>query len=291
MRLFGKSKVIHRRGDSRKVPAPVRRSGQSIEDLQSSKEQQEYEEWRSHQESLVLELPWFGERIMPIGAAGRRRKGEPLSKDDEARVILSWLAGGSSGRIASRVGVSRRTVYNVIRRWVYHPEPEQLLVPWFEADLFACMFSPRFRTVENSGYQDAICLICHQVVGHYYWPMNAGDRVGKVFRPEPDRHMPWGNRLWTARDIQTHLVLHFWLDEVPENNLVFWGQTAWDCLPETVSERADIGAAGRHLLTSPMGVGVGSEEEWRRWRLVVLTRKSGSKPPPPPAPKRGGEDS
>ena len=103
MKLFGKSKVIHRRGDSRKLPAPVRRSGQSIEDLQS-KEQQEYEEWRSHQESLVLELPWFGERIMPIGAAGRRRKGEPLSRDDEARVLLSWLVGDSSSAASHLAG-------------------------------------------------------------------------------------------------------------------------------------------------------------------------------------------
>lgn len=82
------------------------------------------EEWYRRVGELVDSLPWFGHEVPPPSARSRRRgRGEPLSPEDHRRVLLSWLAGGSAALVARRVNVSRRIVYNVIRRFVNSSDP------------------------------------------------------------------------------------------------------------------------------------------------------------------------
>ena len=232
-------------------------------------EQRQYEEWLHQQRDLIDDLPWFGERVLPQSCTGKRGKGESLTRDDAERVMLSWLTGGSSRRIASRIGVGKRTVYNVLRRLVYRPDPDTLLSRWFEAGLYACMFSPRFPTIQDSGYQDVICLICHRNVGHYYWLMNPRGRVGETFRPEPSRHLRGLDKPLTARSIQCHLLLHFWLGDDPIPWGSFWRTRAWDSLPAKVAKEAEyLGPVRRYeALGCRCGIrrGMASLEDSRAW--------------------------
>ncbi len=155
LRLFRRSKANTVKGQ----PAY---QGKSPFLVARQQEEDRYLEWFGHQQDLIGRLPWFGERISPVRARGSREKGQALTVEDEERVLLSWLAGGSRSQMAVRAGVSRRTVYNLVHRVIYETEPQAALFKWYEAGLYACMSVPRFELVSRSGNPDLVCLICHQ---------------------------------------------------------------------------------------------------------------------------------
>ena len=236
-------------------------------------------EWAQRREQLIDDLPWFGQSIPPPGSRYPRGPGRHWAPEDEERVLLSWLTGGSARRVATRAGVGRRTAYNVLRRLVYVPDPPRLMVRWFEAGLYTCMFSPRFPTVRQSGFQEMVCLICHTMIGDYERIVDTTEMSGETFAPEPYRHLAGVNRSRTACTIQGHLVLHFWLEDDP----IEFGSRAWDALPQ--GTYSQVGALGgfRHSLTAPRGGGVALAGEWRLWRIAILERRNGSPSPAPPA--------
>ena len=72
-------------------------------------------EWRRILHEAEAAMPWFGQEVSATPRT-RRKPSERLTQDDDARVLLSWLAGGSTSQKASRAGVGLRTVYAVLNR-------------------------------------------------------------------------------------------------------------------------------------------------------------------------------
>ena len=245
------------------------------------------EEWDRHVVELVDSLPWFGQDIPPPAARSRRRRrGEPLPPEDHRRVLLSWLAGDSAALVGRRVNVSRRSVYNVIRRFVYSSDPVALMTDWHNLGLIACLVTPGCVQLNSSIiWQEVICLICHDRVTTYDWEAPRLG-VGTVFRPVPRRHMAWVNAEKSAGFAQGHLILHYWLDEFPIPFGQSWptslGTDAWSSVGRWALQYVEERLGVRETATAPVGSKVMDDpEQWRSWRLRLLeSGRQGSIPPP-----------
>ena len=248
-------------------------------DEQVQQEQREYQNWRKLQRNLIRELPWFGQNFSPAGFQSRRCGRQALTESEEDRLLLSWLAGGTSRVVGSRLGVNRRTVYNVLHRLVYTSDPGKLLLRWHRAGLYTCMYAPRYKTIKETGWQDLICNICHDVFGEYGWLIrDIGDKAGQTFTPKLIGQLapfPW---ILAARAIQAHLIRHFWLDEDPSGCVS--NDTAWSQLPDRVVEEALVLGSYARVYAAIGTAGV-AEERWREWRAAVLQARKGPLPPPP----------
>ncbi len=245
------------------------------------------EEWDRHVVELVDSLPWFGQDIPPPAARSRRRRrGEPLPPEDHRRVLLSWLAGDSAALVGRRVNVSRRSVYNVIRRFVYSSDPVASMTDWHNLGLIACLVTPGCVQLNSSIiWQEVICLICHDRVTTYDWEAPRLG-VGTVFRPVPRRHMAWVNAEKSAGFAQGHLILHYWLDEFPIPFGQSWptslGTDAWSSVGRWALQYVEERLGVRETATAPVGSKVMDDpEQWRSWRLRLLeSGRQGSIPPP-----------
>ena len=150
--------------------------------------------WWETVRSLIDALPWFGQDVPP-SAGSRRRRGDRLLSEDHQRLLLSFLAGGSTGRMARRVGVGRRTIYSTVERLIYTDDPGTLMAYWRALGLIECLVTPLCRDREVHGlWPRVVCLICHDVATTYDWSQ-CPPEVGTVFRPDPRRHISaWYNR-------------------------------------------------------------------------------------------------
>ena len=228
-------------------------------------------------------LPWFGQEV-DLPARGRpRHRGERLEIDDEARVLLSWLAGGSVRQVARRADVGHRTVYNVVRRVVYTGRPMSLMGKWHDLGLIACMVTPRCLKVPNSLWQTVVCLICHQEVASYDWD-EPRYRAGETFRPDAEAQMAPGNARQCASATQGHLVLHFLLEGYPIPFGRAWpsilGTDAWSQIPQRTRDYVEAHRWARSVATRPEGACVVQElEPWRRWRRRLLAGDRHASPP------------
>lgn len=243
-------------------------------------------EWKMRTAQLIDDLPFFGQNVLPVTKTSRRRKrGERLSHEEHKRILLSWLAGGSATQVASRVGVSRRSIYNVIHRYIYSPYPTQMMAHWHDLGLIACIVTPGYPgDTETVISQEVVCLICHERIGRYSWDAD-GLGEGEVFRPDPERQMPPANASQDAQITQGHLIVHFLLEKYPatlrEPFFSFWGTNIWSSLGRWTTEYIDLNAPNQATnIYSPYARrGLLSEQHhWRNWRLLVLE----GKPPTPP---------
>ena len=110
MGIFGRSKTRTNRR-----PRNTQGAGPLIRIQTESREaaEERYSAWIETRESTVSGLTWFGQHLTIPAQREKRYKGERLSEDDEHRVLLSWLAGGSVLRIARReAGARYITSYN-----------------------------------------------------------------------------------------------------------------------------------------------------------------------------------
>ncbi len=245
------------------------------------------EEWDRHVVELVDSLPWFGQDVVPPPARSRRRRrGEPLPPEDHRRVLLSWLAGGSAALVGRRVNVSRRSVYNVIRRFVYSSDPVASMTEWHDLGLIACLATPGCVQLKSSIiWQEVICLICHDKVTTYDWEAPRLE-VGTVFRPIPRRHMAWVNADRSAGFAQGHLILHYWLKEFPiplgQWWPRWWGTDAWSSVGRWASQYVEERLRVRESATAAVGSRVIDDpEQWRSWRIRLLdSGRQGSILPP-----------
>ncbi len=245
------------------------------------------EEWDRHVGELVDCLPWFGQGVPPPPARLiRRHRGEPLHPEDHRRVLLSWLAGGSAALVGRRVNVSRRSVYNVIRRFVYSSDPVASMAAWHDLGLIACLATPGCAQLNSSTvWQEVICLICHARVTTYDWEAPRLE-VGTVFRPAPRRHMAWVNANRSAGFAQGHLILHYWLNEFPIPLGRLWpawvGTDAWSSVGRWASQYVEERLRARESATAAVGSKViDDHEQWRSWRLQLLeSGRQGFIPPP-----------
>ena len=274
---FGRRGRLRRSRGIKRVKPPDEFEGRPVYLIQ--------EEWNRRVVELVDSLPWFGQDILPPPARSRRRRrGEPLPSEDHRRVLLSWLAGGSAALVGRRVNVSRRSVYNVIRRFVYSSDPVASMTDWHDLGLIACLATPGCVRLNSSiNWQEVICLICHDRVTTYDWEAPKLG-VGTAFRPEPRHHMPRINADRSAGFAQGHLILHYWLDDYP----IPYG---WNALSST-DARSSVGRWAsqyveenfrvREAATAAVGSGVIDDpEQWRSWRLRLLeSGRQGSILPP-----------
>ena len=107
-------------------------------------------EWDDLLLVMIDRLPWFGEHV-PAVRPTHRMYGERLTLREDQRLLLSWLAGGSKAQIGRRVGLSRRTVYNRVRRLIYVEEPGSMLADWTRLGLIAVLCTPFCREHAKSG--------------------------------------------------------------------------------------------------------------------------------------------
>ena len=162
-------------------------------------------EWQHILHEVEAAMPWFGQEVSATPLT-QRKTSERLTQDDDARVLLSWLAGGSTSQRASRAGVGRRTVYSVLNRLIYASDPSDLMAYWHDLGLIRCVVTPVCRDVENRGGSWVVCLICHRDIGPYDW-LRPTLAVGESFRPALSLHMPLVDMWRTAGRTQGHLIL------------------------------------------------------------------------------------
>ena len=246
-----------------------RRSKQSVA-LLSEQEIWEAEiEWYDQFADLIEALPWFGQNVPPIPRSQRGRSGR-LTSEDHQRVFLSWLTGGSTSIVASRAGVSRRTIYAVLERLIYVSDPAQAMPYWRDLGLIECLATPWRREVKGSAWQEVICLICHRNVVSYDW-INVRLKAGEVFRPDPKRQiLGYWNLERTPGRTQGHLILHFWLDKDPLRTSPLYDHFemgVWSRVPKRAREYLREYRRVRESVTSPVGARDEQDyERWRRWR-------------------------
>ena len=272
--------LFRRKRTSRRNPTHRRSDGIS----------QSPEEWRGRVMGIVEGLPWFGQKI-DAPARPRRRPGERLNSDDHRRVLLSWLAGGSAEQKARRAGVGRRTAYKVLEEVIYTSDPVRAMPYWWKLGLITCFITPWCQEVERSGFQQVVCLICHNLVVSYdianrYLP------VGRVFKPTPEAHLVTRktsitNTWRTTQRSQGHLILHFWVDEDPMYEGAPFQSRVQSGIWRGVGRRAldyvDEFFYLRESSTRPFGKAIDDDaEEWRKWRLGILeTGRAGLLPSRP----------
>ena len=240
--------------------------------------------WWDRVRSLIDALPWFGQNVPP-SADSRRHRGDRLLSEDHQRLLLSFLAGGSTDQMARRVGVSRRTIYSTIERLIYAADPGTIMPYWRDLGLIQCLVTPWCDDGEVQGlWPRVICLICHDIATSYDWSQ-CPPEVGTTFRPDPKRHITaWYNRVRTPEHTQGHLILHFWVGDDP-----IWGGTlfyepqsegSWEGLGRFARQYVLEKQWVRESAVRPCGEGVDDDPEvWRRWRRQVLERSRGASSP------------
>jgi hypothetical protein len=132
--------------------------------------------FREYLVNLADDLPWFGEE--PFTAAPEPTPPRPVhgSPPYVRRILLAFLAGRPVAVAAGRAGCSPRTMYSVINRVIYEPQPRKLHDLWFYLGLIAIvdydydeerpkpgrrLWGTLERKVEE---HDALmfCLVCHR---------------------------------------------------------------------------------------------------------------------------------
>ena len=101
-------------------------------------------QWWETVRSLIDVLSWFGQEVPP-SVGSTRRRGDRLLSDDHQRLLLSFLAGGSTDQTARRVGVGRRTIYSTVERLIYTDDPVTLMAYWRALGLIECLVTPWCR--------------------------------------------------------------------------------------------------------------------------------------------------
>jgi hypothetical protein len=235
-------------------------------------------EWGAIVWGLIAGLSWFGEEVSPASTK-RRKRNQPLSSNDITRALLSWLAGGSASQVADRAFVSRRTIYNIIWKYVYTRDPIDKTGRWHDIGLIECLVTPWCREIEDPTAQQVVCLICHQEIVSYTW-FNPTLRVGEVFRPQIDGHLPaYINKHKAAEHTQGHLILHFWLEKTPDSTRIsplrrYFGNSvdsAWYHIPRGTGEYIGQNRWVRESMTTPLGPEISdSHERWQQWRRRIL---------------------
>lgn len=236
--------------------------------------------WWETVRSLIDALPWFGQDILP-SAGSVRRRGDRLLSEDHQRLLLSFLAGGSTGRMARRVGVGRRTIYSTVERLIYTDDPGTLMEYWRTLGLIECLVTPWCRDRAVHGlWPRVVCLICHDLATTYDWSQ-CPPEVGTVFRPDPRRHISaWYNQLRTPEHTQGHLVLHFWLRDDPIWFYEPQSEGSWAGLGRFAKQYVLENQWVRERVVRARGEGVDGDPEARhRWRRRVLERPKGASVP------------
>ena len=154
-------------------------------------------EWYNLKSKVALGLRWFGLGI-ETSPRSPRRASEALTIDDHRTVLLSWVAGGSVDQRARRARVSRRTVYSVLERLIYVPDPENLMPYWWDLGLIECFVMPRCRENRGIGFSQVACLICRGGFVDYEW-FDPSPEPGQTSRPDPRLHMAPGNMYYTTQ--------------------------------------------------------------------------------------------
>ncbi len=238
-------------------------------------------EWLDVLQEMIGALPWFGEHVPPARATPRVR-GEPRTSKDDQRLLLSWLAGGTKAQIGRRVGLSRRSVYNQVRRLIYLEEPAAMLAVWTRLGLIAVLCTPYCHEPRILWNQVA-CLVCHRHLGAYS-ATPPRPRVGQVYRAHELPPLLPGNAVQTGERVQAHLVHHFWLEDAPGVPGSLFHTTAWESVPSLVTGGRGVAVPTDDSFIMPLG-GDGSKdmEEWQQWWGEALERT----PRPPPGKPKG----
>lgn len=232
-------------------------------------------------------LPWFGQ-LIERSSAGRRLPSERLTLQDHQLILLSWLAGGPTSKVARRAGVSRRVVYDVIARLIYVSAPRETVAYWHDLGLIVGVVTPWLSTVPGSSWQGVMCLICHQPIVMYNWqPMDL--EPGDVFRTDPMHNIRDGDydRYWG--ELEGHIIFHFWLEDSPLYLGMFtpgrFEYGSWARVDKHALRYVKRHYYVRATETRPRITGMFQDEKtWRKWRRSVLeARRSTSIPQPPPS--------
>lgn len=237
--------------------------------------------------NLKARLPWVGQDVSPIPSI-RRRRNQPLTTDDTQRVLLSWLGGGSASQVAVRASVSRRSVYNVLRKFIYASDSIRMMGYWHDLGLIECLVTPWRRDVDESSGQSVICLICHQTIAPYDWH-DEKLKVGQTFRPDLLEHrFAWYNMHLTASNTQGHLIFHYLLFRSRDRrglNIHFKivnkrQDRVWDNITDETRNFIHVHQSVKDEITAPEGPGVSdSRERWQQWyRRLFENRKVGRIP-------------
>jgi len=182
------------------------------------------ESWWEQVAPYIDQLPFFGQ-VVPSTSKRlpKRRRGQALDRNDYQRVLLSWLAGGSTSQKAQRVGVSPRSVYSCLRELIYAPDPDRLLPYWIELGLVAAMVVPRCLESDHTRWPQVVCLICHRVLCPYAWKPRT-IHTGQLIKADPNRQLRYADLQIAAVESHAHLILHFELGETPLSN--FWCESS-----------------------------------------------------------------
>ncbi len=227
----------------------------------------------------IDQLPYFGQDVVPVPSRRQKRKrGQVLEFDDHQRVLLSWLAGGSAGQKAQRVGVGRRSVYSCLRKIIYAPDPDRSLGYWFKLGLLAVLAVPVCPQANATRWPQVVCLICHCLLCPYPRQRNSALPL-EVIKADPQYHLPYIDLWFAATEVQAHLILHFEVGEEPINKP--FSESNWSQVPYDTQKSIDYWAQSGGFPNAPGGAPTPSDfRDWERWRKGVL---AGEKSPPPQA--------
>jgi hypothetical protein len=211
---------------------------------------------------------WFGEfHIAPSRGIDYelRRKTIPALR----RVLIAYLGGRPMPSVANRVRTSRRTVYKVIHRVIYHSFSD--LDTWSELGLIRIWDLPEveFRVTQLQNYiwfpEDhaaVICLLCHRLIGHIVLE----ERLYNSSLIEGnDRRIQYVSR--ENQRIRGHLIAHFHLDGRP------WPNERWETPLGLVSRNPGKWIANRWIdQVDPLATGTANNHR----RLLTPVIEGGS---------------
>lgn len=241
-------------------------------------------DWHQRVIEIVDGLPWFGQGVGPARSGVRRPKGERITTEDQRRVLVSWLGGGSAAQVARRAGVSRRSVYNILKKLIYVQDPMRMMAIWSDLGLIACVITPEcIRQDTQYRSPQVVCLICHRRVTPHYGT-HPRKEVGEVFRPSVRVRREVDVVYKYDSAIGGHLVLHFLLDFYISNRRFrpYARSESWHRIHKRVRAYAEANWWVRDTETVPIVHGKWDDaEDFKKWRVNILERKSGEPLAPP----------